>query len=57
MMEDYNLDQEADVPEQEKNENKIKTEEEQVIIFLCSYIKKKFIEICPKPFFRKSKFG
>lgn len=30
MIEDYNLDQEAEVPNPEKNENKIKTEEEQV---------------------------
>lgn len=42
MMEDYNLDQEDEQPKAEKNENKIKTEEEQVNFFVVEIqIKKK----------------
>ena len=58
MIEDYNLDQEVEQPKPEKNENKIKIEEEQVNFFVVKIqIKKKnFIEIRPKSIFHEPEF-
>ena len=58
MIEDYNLDQEVEQPKPEKNENKIKIEEEQVNFFVVKIqIKKKnFIEIRTKSIFHEPEF-